>query len=398
MPNAIFIDTSNLNTLFKVNDKFVLGVNYASCPEKIATDAQALGTSFDVYLSVWPRQRGESEDYVNALSVGGVPFVAIREEIEAVLKLVEKIPGTGNIYVCNALANFVIQSRVSNFQSVINYGNRVALVTVKNKMLEDLQVYETADDLYAEMGENFTCYGDMDLIDVDAIKAQYEELTQFNRNVIVPLAHLITSYRSPYNVEADIVKQEMYIGEYAGQRREPEPEPEPEPKRRPTPMKPRFQDEDEDEVVYQKPGISIINVLLILIILAGSAICGFGYTFNKAEPQISQMQQDVVPYQTETQQYNNRAQVYINTNNMASFAADLMDFAKANPAGFTISGMEISSGSVVVRCNTTQADGIETLKTYLGQQYVVGEVNTLDQTTGANGTVIYNYNIVVVRQ
>lgn len=182
MPNAIFIDTSNLNVLFKVGNRFSLGVNYASAPEKIAIDAQALGTAFDVYLSIWPRQRGECDDCVNALSVGGVPFIVIPEEVDAALKLVEKIPGVGTIYVCNALANFVKQARVANFQSVIPYGRRFALVTVKNSMLEDLRIYDTQDELYAEQGEGFTCYGDLDLIDIDGLKAQYDELTPFDKS------------------------------------------------------------------------------------------------------------------------------------------------------------------------------------------------------------------------
>ena len=400
MPNAIFIDTSNLNTLFKVNDRFVLGVNYDSCPEKIAVDAQALGTSFDVYLSVWPRQRGESEDFVNALSVGGVPFFALREEMEAVLKLVDKVPGVGNVYVCNALANFVIQARVSNFQSVINYGGRVALITVKNKMLEDLRIYDTPEDLYNEQGDNFSCYGDLDLIDVDAIKAQYDELTQFNRNIIVPLAHLVTSYRSPYNVEADIVKQEMYLGEYAGQRRAqepPPPPPKPEPKREP--IKPRFTDEDADnQVQYKKPGISLLTVVLVLVILAGAAICGLGYSFDKTTSEVAQMQNSLQPYRDEEREYNALADVYYNATNMARFASDLLSYAQVNGSGFTISGLEVGSHSVVIRCNTTVADSIETFKAYLEQSYVVGEVNVLDQTMGANSTVIYNYNVIVVRQ
>lgn len=399
MPNAIFIDTSNLNTLFKVNDKFVLGVNYNSCPEKIAVDAQALGASFDVYLSVWPRQRGESEDCVNSLSVGGVPFVALGEEIEAVLKLVDKVPGVGTIYICNALANFVIQSRVSNFQSVINYGNRVALVTVRNKMLEDLRIFDTPDDLYAECGEDFSCYGDMDLIDVDAIKAQYEELTQFNRNIIVPLAHLITSYRSPYNVDAETVKQEMYLGEYADQRRAeaPPPPPTPEPKKR-EPIKPRYTDEDAQVVQYVKPKVSLLNVVLILVILAGAAIVGLGFSFEKTVSEVSQMQSTIAPYQVEASRYNSLANVYTSSGNMAKFASDLLRYAQLNNAGFTISGMEVSSSSVVVRCNTTLTDGIETFRTYLEAGYIVGEVNILDQTQGAGGAIIYNYNVTVVRQ
>lgn len=403
MPNAIFIDTSNLNALFKVSGKFVLGTNYASCPDKIATDAQALGVSFDVYLSMWPRQAGESEDIVNALSVGGVPFVVIPEEVEAAFKLVDKIPGAGNIYLCNALANFVIQARVSNFQSAINYGTRVALVTVKNKLLEELRIYETSEDLYQDKGDGFSCYGDLDLIDVDAVKAQYEELTPFNKSVLVPLAHLVTSYHSPYNVEMDVVKKELGLGEYAGQKpvrvqeeETPPPPPKPAPKREP--IKPQYTDDDvEERVQFKKPGVSLLNVLLILVILAGCAVSGLGYSFQKMDAQVSQLRQNIAPFQAEAQQYDILTRIYTTCLGAAGEAADVLNYAQVNPCGFSVSGIEVRSDSIVIRCNTTDPEAITDFENYLGQQYTLGEVNNLDNTSGSGDTTIYNYNITIAR-
>lgn len=403
MPNAIFIDTSNLNVMYKVDGKFVLGTNYASCPDKIATDAQALGVSFDIYLSMWPRQQGESEDYINALSVGGVPFVVLKEEVEAAFHLVDKVPGAGTIYLCNALANFVIQARVSNFQSAINYGNRVALVTVKNKLLEQLQVYETPGDLYAERGENFSCYGDLDLIDVDAVKAQYEELTAFNKSVLVPLTHLITSYRSPYNVEMDEVKRELGLGEYANAlplEEETPPPPPPKPHRpKPEPIRPEpIEDDMEERVEFKKPGISPLNVLLVLIILAGFAVSGLGYSFQKTDAQVTQLQADIVPFQTEAQRYSTLTQIYTEGLGAAAEAAGVMEYAQVNPNGFAVTGLEVYSDSIVIRCNTTDAEASNAFVEYLSAQYTVGKVNSLDTTSGANGTSIYNYNITIARQ
>lgn len=402
MPNAIFIDTSNLNVLFKVNGKFALGVNYASSPDKLAIDAQALGTPFDVYLSMWPRQQGESEDYVNALSVGGVPFVVLREEVEAAFKLVEKIPGVGTVYLCNALANFVIQARVSNFQSVINYGSRVALVDVKNKLLESLSIYDSPEDLYAARGEGLSCYGDLDLIDVDAIKAQYEELTPFAKNIIVPLAHLVTSYRSPYNAEMDAVKQELGLGEYASSHKEPPPPPpvkeKPKPPRKEFVKTPVVEEDEKPPIKVKGPGISILNALLVLVILAGCAITGLGYAFDKTSAQISQLQAEITPFTVEAQKYNETAKIYMSSGGIAGYASELLSYTQTNTDGFTISGLEVGLDSIVIRCNTSNADSIEPFRAYLEQSYVVGEVNNLDVTTGASGTAIYNYSITVVRQ
>lgn len=399
MPNAILIDTSNLNTLFKVNDRFAMGSNYSSSLERIVIDAQALGTSFDVYLSMWPRPQGEGDDIINALSIGGVPFVVLREEVEQVLNLMKDIPGVGTIYLCNALANFVSQARVSNFKSVINYGDRVALVSVSNKMLEDLTVFDNPTALAEEMGEDFTCYGDLDLIDVDAIKAQYSEFTNTPKTHLVPLSHLITSYRSAFNAEAEDVKKELGLGEYANQRREEPPAPPPpkpkQPRRAPPPPV-----EEYEEPVRRAPRprakLSIINVLLTLVILVSSAVCGLGYAFDSKQAEISRLQAEAAPYRTETASYTSLAQIYQNSIGLAGSASDLMKYATVNTNGFNITGLEVSAGAVVVRCNSADQEAVNAFTAYLeAGGYVVGSVNSLDTTTGADATIIYNFNINV---
>lgn len=400
MPNAIFIDTSNLNTLFKVNDRFALGANYSSSLERIAIDAQALGASFDVYLSMWPRPQGEGDDIINSLSIGGVPFVVLRDEVAAVLSLMERVPGVGTIYLCNALQNFMSQARVSNFKSVINYGDRIALVSVQDKLIEDLTVYDGPTELQEEMGDNFTCYGDLDLIDVDAIKAQYSEFTGVNKAVLVPLSHLITSYRSQFNVEAEEVKRELGLGEYERRREEtPPPEP-PKPKRRtsPPPPPPVEHNEPDDWMPKKaKPKISLVNVLLVLIILVSSAVCGLGYSFDKKLPEIGQLQNEAGPFSTEASKYADLANIYTGSFGLAGKASELLTYVQTNTASFSVAGLEVRAGSAVIRCNTVSVDNLEPFKAYLESGgFVVGETNQLENTVGVDNTTIYNYNIVVV--
>lgn len=402
MPNAIFIDTSNLNTLYKVNSRFAMGVSYASCPEKLTIDAQALGTSFDVYLSVWPRQQGEGDDIINALSIGGVPFIVLREEIERITSLMKDVPGVGNIYICNALANFVIQARVSNFKSVINYGNRIALVSVQNKMLEDLVIFDNAAELQQEMGEDFTCYGDLDLVDVDAIKAQYDELTGLSKSVVVPLSHLIMSYRSAFNTDLDTVMRELGFGEYAGElREEPPAPPPPPPQRKPKKIEP-LPELDEEEEAWERPHrkkarLSFVNVLLCLVVLVGCAITGIGYSFSKQEAQISQLRSEITPYNTETARYSSLSDVYLSSGGMAGRVSELLVYVQTNPNTFTIAGLEIRSGSAVIRCNSTDSEAITGFESYLEQGgYTVADRNQLDNIVGADNATIYNYNVVVV--
>lgn len=398
MPNAILIDTSNLNTLFKVNDRFAMGTNYSSSLERIVIDAQALGTSFDVYLSMWPRPQGEGDDIINALSIGGVPFVVLREEVEQVLNLMKDIPGVGTIYLCNALANFVSQSRVSNFKSVINYGDRIALISVANKMLEDLTVYDGPSALQEEMGEDFTCYGDLDLIDVDAIRAQYSEFTNTPKPLLVPLSHLITSYRSAFNVEAEVVKKELGLGEYADQRpQEAPPPPKPKPVRKAPPKPIEEHNEPVDYRPKRKARISIINALLVLMVFVGSAVCGLGFAFENKLPEISRLPSESDTLRAETAKYNQLSSIYQNSTGLAGKASDLLSYALVNTNSFTITGLELQANAVTIRCNTVDQTGMDGFKAYLEQGgYVVGDINSLENTVGANNTVVYVYNVEVV--
>lgn len=149
-------------------------------------------------------------------------------------------------------------------------------------------------------------------------------------------------------------------------------------------MKPRVPTNDfDDEIVYKKPSVSIFNVLLIFIILAGCAICGLGYSFDKASTEAAQISSALAPMQAQITHYGNLTPVYSSQNNVASFAANLLRYAKTNSSGFTVAGMEIGTSSITLQCNCMDADGITAFQQYLEQQYVVGEVNSLDTTQGA---------------
>lgn len=412
MANAIFIDTSNLNTLFKVNGKFVIGVNYSQCPEKLAIDAQALGSSFDVYLSVWPRQRGEGKNIINEISVGGVPFVVNKREIEAILNLMEGVPGVGTVYICNALANFCIQARVSNFQSVIYYGNRIAFFTVKEKLLSDLKIFDSQDEFYDEMGEDFTCYGDLDLIDCDAIKARYDELSNFSKGIIVPLAHLITSYHSKYNVDAETVKKELRLGEYANlpkpakssksSKKSKQPKQSKQTKTAPeqAPKKSAIRAEEEARARALransvKPRKDIVSIIASIAAVTAFAFAGVGYSFAKLDPQIVQIQSSLAPMQEETNKYNTLQGAYVHGVGLMGKVANLFEYAKSNSQGYSIAGVEVNDNTATLRFNGTAEDQKDNFVSYISQQYTVVGSNNLDVVNGAEGTTIYNFAVTV---
>lgn len=407
MPNALFVDVSNLNTLFKVGDRFVLGTSYLSCPDRIAIDAQALGASYDIYLSMLPRPKGEGDGVISALSIGGVPFTVLKEEVDKVIKLVENTPGVGTVYICNALANFAINARVPKFESVINYGSRVALFSVKDKMLETLKVYDSQSALFEDKGEEFTCYGDIDLLDVDAMKSQYSELSECSKSALVALAPLIASYHSPYNVDIETVKAQLGLGEYAGTVKEKS---EPEEERRPVPVYTPPVDEEEDDdddfeereaprrVVVRKARLSVVNVLLTIIIIAGCAWTGIGYGLSKHAGDADAIRAELTPYQTQTHHDNVVAEMWTNAYGFTQEVLDLVDVVNGSEPGVHIYAISATTDSIVIECNAANSDVMTQLVGVItGNGYSNPTLNELDAVQSADGTTSYNYRLTVAK-
>ena len=59
-------------------------------------------------------------------------------------------------------------------------------------------------------------------------------------------------------------------------------------------------------------------------------------------------------------QYSNEtAKIYMSSGGIAGYASELLSYAQTNTDGFTISGLEVGLDSIVIRCNTSNADSIE---------------------------------------
>lgn len=397
MSNALFIDAGNLNVLYKVDGRFSLGVSYMSCPEKLVTDVQALGSSYDVYVSLWPRIPSEADSIIQELSVGGVPFGVLGEEIKAVLNFVEKFPGVNNIYLCNALANFVIPARVSNFHAVLRYGSRFALVEVSDNLLSGLRVFDSQKDFYNKMGEDFSCYGDIDIVDVDTIRAQYPEFVEHKRNNIVPLVHLIVSYRSAYKVSADEVREQFFGAESTSN---------------PTLIEepPKEREKKVTSFVGEKPavskaktkqapakrGIDVVSLLLAGVFCVCMLLLGIGYSMRNVEQRAAFYSVQQQLYQSEVSKYSEPYMVYLRETDMAKQLSDLLSFVKSSGLDVNVLSAEGQSDQITVMFNCSDLMAKDHLVSMMETKYTVLDVTEFGTVPGEDGLFFTQYGITLL--
>lgn len=390
MNDAIFIDVSNLNVLFKYNGKFVLGTSYLSCPEKLAIDAQSLGNAYDIYLSMWPRPVGEGDVTIPDLAPGRVPFVALGEELQSIISYVEKFPGANNIYLCNALANFIIPSRVGNFSAVIPCGERYAFITVQDKILDSLAFFKNQREFYEVMGEDYSCYGDGDLVDVDSLRAQYPELAAFKKNNIVPLVPLIIAYRSNYKVALDAVKDALYGRVTEPEVPAPEPKkeapiPEPEVEVRPEPVaKPR-----------PKMQMDFVSLALGCVACAGMFIGGFGYAWRDVDATITTQSMSVSVAQKAIDPLKKAQAIYDNGYSMAGTAADVLSYAKDTELGVNVSGLDMTAEGIRLSFSCGSSEVKDSYISYLNSKYITDSPHEGQPISNTDGTETLQYTVTV---
>lgn len=410
MNDALFVDVSNLNVLFKTNGKFVLAANYNACPERLTIDAQALGNSFDVYLSMWPRAVGEGDIEVGALSLGSVPFIALRKELEVVFELVRDIPGVNNVYLCNALANSVVPARVPTFTAVMCAGNRYACVEVQDKHISKCQYFATQKDFYEAMGDDYSCYGDVDLIDANSIKAQYPELDKLKKVDLVPLVALIISYKSAYKVEMEAV--DALLSSVSGSVVVPSAEVElqsdadtegaseqpammdvPEGIEPTSTVKGRGGLKGHTNVSRKKVRFDVVAALLILMFCVGMGLNGFFYKMQGVGTQALRYDTERTILEERLTQYDDVISVYQYGVEMAGQSASVLEFASATELPVSVSVLRQTPGDAVLTFVCADTQTRDQFIGYLSQKYLVLEVYEYEVLKNTDGTESHRYGV-----
>lgn len=416
--NALFVDVSSLNVMFKLEDKFCIGSNYSHSPERLVTDAQALG-NFDVYLSMLPRLESESDFVIPQLSLGVVPFGVNKKELKACLDFVTVIPGVDIIYICNSLANFIVPSKVSNYKTVLCYGDRYAYLEVKDKVIELFKVFNSQMDFQNEYEIN--CYGDTDLIDFDLIKSQYPEFKDVKKQELTSLIPLIVAYRSnnkvdlneikgldfetksniPFSEEElqDSIDVAVQIGEDNSDN-QPELEAE-EVSEDSVNVQSETENEDGKTNKLKTQVTNLSNKLYYLIIIICAVLLGIGYSVKEETINIPSLQLQKASIQASEDTYRD----FIDVFNSESFVEGLLDLFKYCSEYEDVILYTTEDGPVILETFTynkdiksliflaKDTDTKDKFVSYLGYKYTLGEIQEFGDVVSSRGEDYIQYSV-----
>lgn len=416
--NALFVDVSSLNVMFKLEDKFCIGSNYSHSPERLVTDAQALG-NFDVYLSMLPRLESESDFVIPQLSLGVVPFGVNKKELKSCLDFVTVIPGVDIIYICNSLANFIVPSKVSNYKTVLCYGDRYAYLEVKDKVIELFKVFNSQMDFQNEYEIN--CYGDTDLIDFDLIKSQYPEFKDVKKQELTSLVPLIVAYRSNNKVDLNEIKGldfetksnipffgeelqdgidvSVQIGEDNSDN-QPELEAE-EVSEDAVNVQSETENEDGKTNKLKIQVTNLSNKLYYLIIIICAVLLGIGYSVKEETINIPSLQLQKASIQASEDTYRD----FIDVFNSESLVESLLDLFKYCSEYEDVILYTTEDGPVILETFTynkdiksliflaKDTDTKDKFVSYLGDKYTLGEIQEFGDVVSSRGEDYIQYSV-----
>lgn len=416
--NALFVDASYLNVMFKLEDKFCIGSNYSHSPERLVTDAQALG-NFDIYLSMLPRLESESDFVIPQLSLGVVPFGVNKKELKSCLDFVSVIPGVDIIYICNSLANFIVPSKVSNYKTVLCYGDRYAYLEVKDKVIELFKVFNSQMDFQNEYEIN--CYGDTDLIDFDLIKSQYPEFKDVKKQELTSLVPLIVAYRSNNKVDLNEIKgldfetksniqfseEELQDDiDVAVHTEEVNSDNQPELKAEEVPedaVNAKSGTENEARKT-NKPKVQVTNLsnkLYYLIIIICAVLLGVGYSVKEETINIPSLQLQKASIQASEDTYKD----FIDVFNSESLVGGLLDLFKYCSEYEDVILYTTEDGPVILETFTyhrdtksliflaKDTDTKDKFVSYLEDKYTLGEIQEFGDVVSSRGENYIQYSV-----
>lgn len=401
--SAVFVDLSSLNVVFKLNDKFMCALNYGSGLEHLASVMPALGTGYDIYLCLMPRSEGEGDMVVPELGLGGLPFTVNSEELYQVLKYFRESSGVGEVYLCNWLANYIACARVPSFESVFFYGDCVAYISVKSKMLETFKLYDNQLAFTDGFEGDYTGYGDVDLIDANGLSAQYPELHSVSKVQMTCLAPLIQSYRSPMRVATDELYEKLKAKYQRGEdvdfipKPEVKPEPEPVEDVNIQPATEEIPEPPELPKERKRPSLKLGRTPLAAKALIGLS-CVMAFTIgvftnvvlNTDTNQVRE--QYFIDADNRIAALQSMATVYTGAMDNSQKAVDMFAYVNNSGLAVTIVGFDFNVNGSEVRCACASQELATSYQEYIGESYTVISTNDLGQSQGADGTV-YQFSI-----
>lgn len=415
--DSLFVDVSSLNVLYKSRDKFVTALNFSSGIDRLCV---LTGTSpcVDVYLCVRPRSQGDGNLVIDELSLSAFPFTCDQEEIKSVVRLFSGMRGVSNIYICNWVHNFIEIARVPTFTSVVFYGDYVLRLDVKDKLLESCSFYRDVTDFSEKNEDDPSFYGDVGLVDVNSIKAQYPEFSSASKQQIAALAPLIMCYKTTMRVDAS-----RFIGEPAPQSSDAEDAdtsaetPVPAAETEVTveqllatelsePQEPieiskeiesiskAVEDAPRDEEVTEKvktPSIyKFLGAVACICAFAASAL--FGMSTADLNPVMSV--NEIADAEERLSALQQLAFSYAGAHTAASSLVEILTYAGESGVSYTLLGFESVPEGVSISFAVKEEKETEMLKEHLEQEYTVYSLSDLGATS-QDGTTMYRFSVIL---
>ena len=408
---ALFVDLDSLNVLYKVGGKFVAALNYNAGVDRIGETLPALGAGFDVYLCMKPRAVGEGDLVIDELSITGLPFTVDSEELYSVLKFFRDYSGFGEVYLCNWVNNFISLSRVKTFESAVYYGSRVAHMKVKDSILTDFNIYNNQHEFFDAVQMVYDGHGDVGLLDVDGLKAQYNELSGGSVPQLTALAPLIWCYRTSLKIETgelfERLRESRGLGTYFANTHVehgtshveavsvhdenliPATEEPPKPKAEVKSSEP----DEIDNIDFSRAKTPILAKLAFvacclvalcfgsfagIVSKSGNIVSNLDY-FNQTDERIAKISE--------------LNMIYSNDVDVAGFSKEAIAYMQSNELGVSVTGFEYLSDNATVRCSSASDSTSEAFAEYVSQKYTVYDIYSLGSAE-VGGETVYQYSVV----
>lgn len=389
-----------MNVMFKVDDKFVLALNYSSGLDRLSETLTVMGPGYDIYLCLKPRPVGEGDLVIDELSMTGLPFNVDVEELYTVLKFFLNSYGVSDVYLCNWVHNYIATARITTFKSVFYYGDRVGYLVVKDKMVNDFRVFPSQLEFLSEIGADYDGYGDIGLIDVEGVTAHYPELRGVGKQQLVMLSPIVHCYRTALKMPTQELMEDLraiLAGETNTRRKRivyASDEPTPIKKIAPLPEEPRRRRKwNFNFGIRGRVGLPALGVLGLVLAMTISAFLGYTFMYTKSHtiPTVpdgyySSIEERITGLDGVKRVYDRGAET-------STLISDMLNFVQSSGLDITIVGFEGYLDRYVVRCSCSSADTLSSFIDYIHASHVVISTNDLGVSV-VSGVSVQQYSIM----
>ena len=189
--SIICLDAMTLNMLYIDDGRVSLGITYDKNIRKLVRDLRSYD-DFELVIVMYPLMCGEGDVVIPELEYNGLQFNALSKELADIQRFIQAV-GNPRCKLVNGLDCVLHSMRMPSYNMAISYGDRVAVLCVKDNTLSDISLYDTKKDMMDSCDIADKLYGDVDLYDVDRVKALHPELKNFSKTELAPIVPLLSS-------------------------------------------------------------------------------------------------------------------------------------------------------------------------------------------------------------